>query len=144
MFTKIKNYLVLSSTSLMLVFTLMAPVGVSAACNAVSNQIANGASQATPGDGAGGTVDCGAAGAGTEGLGKLAKNVVNIFSFVIGAIAVIMIIYGGFRYITSGGSSDGVGAAKNTLIYAIIGLIIVALAQVIVQFVLTQSNAAIE
>ena len=54
-----------------------------------------------------------------------------------------MIIYGGFRYITSGGSSEGVGAAKSTLIYAIIGLIIVALAQLIVQFVLTQSATAV-
>lgn len=143
MITKIKKFLLVSSSSLLLLFAVSVPATVGAACNALSNQIAKGASQATPGNGAGGTVDCGAAAGGTEGLGKLARNVVNIFSFVIGAIAVIMIIYGGFRYITSGGSSEGVGAAKNTLIYAIIGLIVVALAQVIVQFVLTQSNEAI-
>jgi hypothetical protein len=51
-----------------------------------------------------------------------------------------MIIYGGFRYITSGGDSGRVGSAKNTLIYAIVGLIIVALAQLIVNFVITQAN----
>jgi hypothetical protein len=51
-----------------------------------------------------------------------------------------MIIYGGFRYITSGGDSGRVGNAKNTLIYAIIGLVIVALAQLIVHFVLNQAT----
>jgi hypothetical protein len=55
-------------------------------------------------------------------------------------VAVIMIIYGGFRYITSGGDSNRVGSAKNTLIYAIIGLIIVALAQLIVHFVLSTTG----
>jgi hypothetical protein len=51
-----------------------------------------------------------------------------------------MIIYGGFRYIISGGESGRVGAAKNSLIYAIIGLVIVALAQLIIHFVLNQTN----
>ncbi len=51
-----------------------------------------------------------------------------------------MIIYGGFRYITSGGDSGRVGNAKNVLIYAVVGLIIVALAQIIVRFVLTQTS----
>jgi len=56
--------------------------------------------------------------------------------------AVIMIIVGGFRYITSGGDSTRVGGAKNTLIYAIVGLIIVALAQAIVHFVLNNATTA--
>lgn len=73
-------------------------------------------------------------------IADIAKTAVNILSLIVGIIAVIMIIYGGLRYITSGGDSGSVGNAKNTLIYAIIGLIIVALAQVIVHFVL---NAAI-
>jgi hypothetical protein len=49
-----------------------------------------------------------------------------------------MIIIGGFRYITAGGDSNNVSAAKNTIIYAIIGLVIVAFAQIIVQFVLNK------
>lgn len=73
-------------------------------------------------------------------LAQIAKTTVNIMSLVVGIVAVIMIIYGGLRYITSGGDSGAVGNAKNTLIYAIIGLVIVALAQVIVHFVL---NAAL-
>jgi hypothetical protein len=61
-------------------------------------------------------------------------------SIVVGAVSVLMIIYGGFRYITSGGDSGRVGNDKNTLVYAIIGLVIVALAQVIVHFVLGEAN----
>lgn len=62
--------------------------------------------------------------------------VINILSMVVGVAAVIMIIIGGLRYITSGGDSAGVNGAKNTILYAVIGLVIVALAQVIVRFVL--------
>jgi hypothetical protein len=64
--------------------------------------------------------------------------IINIFSIIVGFIAVVMIIVGGVRYITSGGDSSNISAAKNTIIYAIIGLIIVALAQVIVHFVLNK------
>jgi uncharacterized membrane protein len=71
-----------------------------------------------------------------QSLAGIAKTVVNIMSLIVGIVAVIMIIYGGLRYITSGGDSNSVGGAKNTLIYAIIGLVIVALAQLIVHFVL--------
>lgn len=67
-------------------------------------------------------------------------NVVNIISLVIGAAAVVMIIVGGFRYITSAGKQESVVAAKNTIVYAIIGLIIVALAQTIVRFVLHETT----
>jgi len=73
-------------------------------------------------------------------LSGIATSAVNIFSWVVGIVAVIMIIVGGFRYISSGGSSDKVGSAKNTLIYAIVGLIIVALAQFIVHFVVQTAN----
>ncbi len=50
-----------------------------------------------------------------------------------------MIVYGGFRYVTSGGDSSKVGDAKKTILYALIGLVIVALAQVIVKFVLSKT-----
>ena len=67
---------------------------------------------------------------------SIVNTVINIFSWVVGVISVIMIIYGGFKYITSSGSNEKVSSAKNTIIYALVGLIIVALAQVIVHFVL--------
>lgn len=64
--------------------------------------------------------------------------VVNILSLVVGVIAVIMVIIGGLKYITSSGDSNNISSAKNTILYAIIGLVIVALAQVLVRFVLNK------
>lgn len=78
--------------------------------------------------------------AGASNINTLLTKIINIFSAIVGVIAVIMIIVGGLRYITSGGDSNKVSAAKNTIIYAIIGLVIVALAQLIVRFVLNQST----
>jgi hypothetical protein len=69
-------------------------------------------------------------------LSVFVKKLINVLSLLVGAVAVIMIIYGGFRYVTSGGSESSVSSAKNTILYAVIGLVIVALAQVIVHFVL--------
>jgi hypothetical protein len=60
---------------------------------------------------------------------------------VVGIIAVVMIIVGGLRYITSAGNDTGVAAAKKTILYALIGLVVVALAQIIVQFVLNKSTS---
>jgi hypothetical protein len=68
--------------------------------------------------------------------GAILRTVINVLSVIVGALAVIMIIIAGFRYVTSGGSDAGVGAAKKTIMYALIGLVVVALAQVIVHFVL--------
>lgn len=75
-------------------------------------------------------------GAGEGKLNNLIRQIVNIISVIVGIVAVIMIMYGGFRYITSGGDSGNVGTAKNIIIYALVGLIIVALAQIIVRFIL--------
>ncbi len=72
-----------------------------------------------------------------ETFASLAQKIINVFSIVVGTVSVIMIIVGGFRYIISGGDSGGVTAGKNTILYAIVGLVIVIFAQVIVRFVLT-------
>lgn len=69
-------------------------------------------------------------------LNKLVSLIINIFSLIVGIVAVIMLIYSGFRYVTSGGDSSKIEEAKKTFIYALVGLIIVALAQVIVKFIL--------
>ena len=63
--------------------------------------------------------------------------IVNTLLFVVGAVSVIMLIWGGIRYATSAGNSTNVTAAKNTIMYAIIGLIIAFLAFAIVNWVLT-------
>ena len=66
------------------------------------------------------------------------KTIVNLLSVFGGIAAVIMVIVGGFRYITSGGNDTSVTSAKNTILYAIIGLVVVALAQLIVRFTLSK------
>jgi hypothetical protein len=65
------------------------------------------------------------------------KNITNILLYVSGAIAVIMIIVGGIRYATSGGEQAAITGAKNTVLYAIIGVIVTLLAYAAVNFVTT-------
>ncbi len=64
---------------------------------------------------------------------------INAFSFIVGVAAVIMILVGGFKYVTSQGESSNTAGAKNTILYAIIGLVVVALAQIVVKFVLERA-----
>lgn len=73
---------------------------------------------------------------GADKVNRLLRKFINLLSALVGVVAVIMIIIGGFRYVTSGGNDTGVTGAKNTILYAIIGLVVVALAQIIVYFVL--------
>lgn len=63
------------------------------------------------------------------------KNIVNVLLFVLGAIAVIMIIIGGVRYATANGEASSIKAAKDTILYAVIGLIVASMAYAIVNFV---------
>ncbi len=60
----------------------------------------------------------------------------NVALYIVGAISVIMLIWGGLRYILSGGDNKKITDAKNTILYAIIGLVIAILAFAIVNFVL--------
>lgn len=63
------------------------------------------------------------------------SEITNVLLFIIGAIAVIMIVIGGLRYVLSGGDAKQVEAAKNTILYAIIGIIVAILAYAAVNFV---------
>ncbi len=91
-------------------------------------------SAACEGIGLAGGGNCGAAAQNT--VGSLFANIVKLLSWVVGAVAVVMIIIGGFKYVTSSGDSNAISSAKNTIIYALIGLAAAALAQVLVHFVL--------
>jgi hypothetical protein len=139
MFKNIRNTVV----SLLSAATLIAvPVAVPVIAHAATSDIQNCLAQGTNLDatGVGGTTCSGNQDttAGTTGIQNIIKTVINIFSLIVGVVSVIMIIFGGLRYITSGGDSNNVTSAKNTIIYAIIGLVVVALAQFIVQFVLNK------
>ncbi|HEX8390078.1 MAG TPA: pilin [Candidatus Saccharimonadales bacterium] len=69
-------------------------------------------------------------------LSGFIERVVNILLFVIGAVAVVMIIIGGIRYTTSNGDSSQVSSAKSTILYAVVGLILAIASFAIVSFVL--------
>ena len=66
--------------------------------------------------------------------------IVNVLLFLIGVISVIMLIYGGIQYTLSSGDSGKVNNAKNTILYAIVGLIVAILSYAIVNFVLKSIN----
>ena len=70
------------------------------------------------------------------GANSIFTTVVNVLLFVIGAVSVVMLIWGGIRYTTSAGNSAAVTSAKNTIMYAVIGLVIAFLAFAIVNWVL--------
>lgn len=86
------------------------------------------------------TVQEGAEAARAEGMPAelvgVFTRITNTVLYVVGVISVVMLIWGGLRYIMSGGDSKKITDAKNTILYAIIGLIIAVLAFAIVNFVL--------
>ena len=72
----------------------------------------------------------------------IVQNLLNATFGVVGIIAVVMIIIGGFYYMTSQGSPEKVQKGKNTILYGIVGLIICLSAFAIVNFILASLNSA--
>lgn len=70
------------------------------------------------------------------GSGGVVTTIINTLLFVVGFLSVVMLIIGGIRYVISGGNSAAVTAAKNTILYAIVGLIIALFAYAIINFVI--------
>lgn len=62
--------------------------------------------------------------------------VINTLLFILAGVAVIMIVIGGFKYVTSGGDSTGTKSAKDTILYAVIGLVVAIMSFAIVNFVI--------
>lgn len=138
MIQKFKNKLIVLASML----TILMPAGILTAApayavvntNTIQDSLCNGSNVThldTP------TTNCDPNATVTgDSLETKVSKAINIFSVIVGIVAVIMVIYGGFRYVTSGGKQESVTNAKNTLLYAVVGLIIVALSQAIVHFVL--------
>lgn len=124
-----------------IIFTTMAalglalPVAVPVAAQDINQNLNCGANLSF--DGANCDTNPDAAG---EAVDNIVENVINVISLAVGVIAVVMIIIGGMRYITSSGESGNVTGAKNTIMYAVVGLVVVALAQIIVRFVVQKST----
>lgn len=70
------------------------------------------------------------------GDGGVFTTIVNVMLFLIGTLSVIMLIYGGIQYVISSGDAGKVNNAKNTILYAIVGLVVSVLAYAIVNFVI--------
>ena len=71
-----------------------------------------------------------------NGETSIIRRGINLMLYGIGVLSVIMLIFGGFRYIVSGGQKEKVTAAKNTILYAIIGLLVAVFAYAIINFVI--------
>ena len=74
----------------------------------------------------------------TTNADTVVKSVINTIFYVVGILAVVMIIMGGIQYTTSAGDQAKVTKAKNTILYGIVGLVIAVLAYAIVNFVLSK------
>ncbi len=124
---------VIASVALLSLFVVpaVAPVFVSAVdCTGIQDCVGQGTNETDPNGNS--NIDA------ETKVSDITKQVINIFSWLVGIVSVIMVIVGGFQYVTSGGDSGKVTGAKNTILYALIGVVIVALSQVMVKFVLAK------
>ena len=80
----------------------------------------------------------GEAGLGTADLPSTIASIIRTMLGFLGIIAVVIILFGGFKWMTSGGNEDKVQEAKKLIISGIIGLVIVISAFAIASFVITQ------
>lgn len=64
--------------------------------------------------------------------------IINVMLYIIGAVSVLMLVYGGIRYTISGGDTSAVTAAKNTILYAVIGIVVALMSFAIVNFVVNR------
>lgn len=76
--------------------------------------------------------------AATGNLTTNITNIINVMLLLIGIVAVIMLIIGGFRYVLSNGNEKAITGAKDTILYAIIGIVVALLSFAIVNFVLSR------
>ena len=80
---------------------------------------------------------------GVKGVGQnelivIMKLIINIISFIVGIASVVVLIIAGLKFAINGGDAQQVASARNTLIYALVGIVVTVLAQVIVVFVLNR------
>lgn len=129
---KIKNIIL---PSIMIFAISFLPAAITYAQATPSNS--TGASNPTS-DISSGVQAIGGGNAGQSDFNKAITTVVNVLLYLLGAISVIMIVIGGIRYATSNGDSSAVQSAKNTIMYAVIGVVVALIAYAIVNFVIAQ------
>ena len=84
------------------------------------------------------TAVCKATGDKLFGPNSIWTRIINTLIFVTGSVSVLMIVIGGFRYAISGGDQGSINSAKNTILYAVVGLILSLMGYAIVNFVLSR------
>ena len=107
---------------LAMVFTAVSPVSLPVYADA-KDEVKKGADMTNSG------------GSAKQDLPDVITTIINVMLFIAGALAVIMIIYGGIRYITAHGDEKQVKVAKDTIVYSVVGLIIAILAYALVTFI---------
>ncbi len=116
----------------LLFITLLVPVTVSAQYNLLPPECQD---QSNPAYNASA---CKATGSNPiSGRDGVLSRVVSIFSYAVGAASIIMIIFGGMKYISANGDSTKVASARDTILYALIGVVVFLSSQLIVRFVLS-------
>lgn len=129
---------VLLSLALIVCYLLISPV------SAQARNILSSSAGCIPGDETSSSAVCATTANSSSGSGNPnpAVNTLNkatdIIAFVAGAAGVIVLLVGSIQYITSDGDSNKISGARNTIIYALIGLLIVALTATIVEFVVNK------
>ena len=121
---KIKLIIVALAVSLGISGAILAPTATYAACTSAADCVQDGADKA------------GGKSSNTADPKEIIQTIVRILLFLIGAVSVIMIIIGGFRYVISQGDSGAVTSAKNTILYAVIGLVVAILAYAVIHYVI--------
>jgi hypothetical protein len=71
-----------------------------------------------------------------SGGDALIPRLINLMLFIVGILAIVFLIFGGIRYVISGGDKSKVDAAKNTILYAIVGLVVAILGYAVVNWVI--------
>ena len=107
---------------LAMVFTVASPVSLPVYADA-KDEVKKGADMTNSG------------GSAKQDLPDVITTIINVMLFIAGALAVIMIIYGGIRYITAHGDEKQVKVAKDTIVYSVVGLIIAIIAYALVTFI---------
>lgn len=107
---------------LAMVFTAVSPVSLPVYADA-KDEVKKGADMTNSG------------GSAKQDLPDIITTIINVMLFIAGALAVIMIIYGGIRYITAHGDEKQVKVAKDTIVYSVVGLIIAIIAYALVTFI---------
>ena len=112
----------------------LAPVHVSAQFDAAKKEACEGVASV---DEEGAANNCDGTAANT-GIKSTLEFALNLISIIAGVIAVIMVVISGIKFMTSQGDPGQVSSARQSIIYAVVGVVIVALSQVIVNFVVSR------